>query len=584
MVPSRRINLTSLLEFAAETGEIRLRDYRMVMFSAAALGCLRKELIETLGWDEARALMKRFGHAAGLADGRALAERFPAATLDEHMDYGPALHALEGVARVVRDESKSEIDVEAGRYHVEAYWENSYEAAQHVRVFGRSEAPVCWTLAGYATGHSSTVAGRDTVVVETECLAMGHERCRFVVGLAEEMPDAARRENPDYEPHHLTEVMDQLIGTIRQQKKTLRSKDRALSQLRSEMEERGSRGEILGTSRSMRKALDLAATVAPVDTTVMVLGESGTGKELLARSIHEGSARAKRPFVAVNCSALPESLQEAELFGFVRGAFTGAVSDSPGLFEAADGGTLFLDEIGDLSPTAQTKILRALQEGEVKRLGESAVRRVDVRVLAATHRDLEAMIRERSFRDDLYYRLSVVTIALPPLRERGDDALLLAKHFARDYARRFSKRIHGLSRAAKCAIASYRWPGNVRELQNAVQRGVILAQGDRIELEDLPENVFSGARREAPTRGEATSRETRGRGIPETALHEIDDEGGRIRRALELAEGNRERAAAMLGVSRTTLWRRMKTRGITATSREGRSRGKRGERPPGEAG
>ena len=488
-------------------------------------------------------------------------QRFPAATKNEHMDFGPALHSLEGVARIVRDESKSEIDLERGRYHLEAYWENSYEAEQHLELLGRSDVPVCWTLVGYATGHSSSAAGRDTVVVETECKAMGHDRCRFVIGFADDMPEAARRENPDYEPHHLPEILEDLLGTIKKQKRTLQTKERAISRLQSELEENRREGKLLGTSKAITRVLDLAKLVAPVDTTVLILGESGTGKELLARSIHEESRRAKKPFVAVNCSALPENLQEAELFGFMKGAFTGAINDSQGLFEAAHGGTLFLDEIGDLSLSAQTKILRALQEGEIKRLGETQVRKVDVRVLAATHRDLETMVRERTFREDLFYRLSVVPITLPPLRERDDDALLLARHFAGTYARKFSKKLLGLSRAAKCAIAAYRWPGNVRELQNAVQRGVILAQGDQIELEDLPEAVLAGARRAVPVT--TKRRSTQAYDGDEQALHEIDDERERIRRALNIAEGNRERAASMLGMSRTTLWRKMKAYGVS---------------------
>jgi DNA-binding NtrC family response regulator len=561
------IDLTKLLRMDPKKGQIRLKGYRMVMLSAAALGCLRKELIETIGWDQARALMKRFGHAAGLADGLALRERFPDATKDQHMAYGPMLHSLEGVARVRGDKNKSEIDLERGRFHVEAYWEDSYEAEQHLELLGRSDEPVCWTLVGYATGHSSAAAERDTVVIETECKAMGHDRCRVVIGFADEMPEAAQRENPDYEPHYLPEILEDLLETIKKQKRTLQTKERTISRLRSELEEdlRGER--LLGTSEAITKALDLAKLVAPVDTTVLILGESGTGKELLARSIHEASGRAKKPFVAVNCSALPESLQEAELFGFTKGAFTGAVNDSHGVFEAADGGTLFLDEIGDLSLSAQTKILRALQEGEIKRLGETDVRKVDVRVLAATHRDLDAMVRERTFREDLFYRLSVVPITLPPLRERGDDALLLARHFARVYAAKFSKKLSGLSRAAKCAIAAHRWPGNVRELQNAVQRGVILAQGREIELEDLPEGVLAGARRLMPPVTESASMGSPG--SEDEALHEIEDEQGRIRRALDIADGNRERAASMLGMSRTTLWRKMKSYGVSPDAAEG---------------
>jgi transcriptional regulator with GAF, ATPase, and Fis domain len=386
---------------------------------------------------------------------------------------------------------------------------------------------------------------------------MGHDRCRFVVGFADEMPDAAQRENPDYEPHHLSEVMDDLLGTIRKQKDTLRTQNRAISRLRSELDERRREGRLLGTSPAIQRALELARLVAPVDTTVLILGESGTGKELLARSIHDGSPRAARPFVAVNCSALPENLQEAELFGFTKGAFTGAVSDSRGLFEAAHGGTLFLDEIGDLSAAAQTKILRALQEGEIKRLGETDVREVDVRVLAATHRDLEAMVAERAFREDLYYRLAVVAVTLPPLRDRGDDVLLLARHFARAYAEKFSKRLRGLSRAAACAIAAYPWPGNVRELENAVQRGVILAQGSEIDPEDLPDGVLKGAR-QRPVSAAPKSRSAEASPDSPPALHEIEDEQQRIREALRLANGNRARAAKMLGISRTTLWRKSK--------------------------
>ncbi|ANM30655.1 hypothetical protein ABI59_15330 [Acidobacteria bacterium Mor1] len=553
-------DLADLLEFAPDQGRILLKDYRMVMLSAVALGCLRQELIETLGLDKARGLMKRFGHAAGLADGKALAERFPAASPDQHMDYGPALHALEGVARVVRDARKSEIDLAAGRYHVEAYWENSYEAEQHLELFGPGDVPVCWTLAGYATGHSTSAAGKRTVVVETECVAMGHDRCRFVIGFADEMHEAAQRELPDYERENLPEVMDQLLGTIRKQKRTLRNKDRAIDRLRTQVEEQEQPGGMLGQSEALKRAADLARRVAPVDTTVLVLGESGTGKELLARTIHEHSLRSNRPFVAVNCSALPENLQEAELFGFRKGAFTGAVEDSRGLFEAAAGGTLFLDEIGDLSLPAQTKILRALQEGEIKRLGDPEVRKVDVRVLAATHRDLEAMIRERTFRDDLFYRLSVVQVTLPPLRERGNDSLLLARHFAEVYRRKFDKELGGLSRAAQCAIVAHDWPGNVRELQNAIQRGVILARGDQVELEDLPESVVRGARRSD------RALDLTGQGSVGVAddppLHAVADEAARIRRALELADGKRDRAAAMLGISRTTLWRRMKELGV----------------------
>ncbi|MEM7349745.1 MAG: sigma-54-dependent Fis family transcriptional regulator [Acidobacteriota bacterium] len=555
MVQAREINLADLLRFEPEEGLIWLKDYRMLMLSACALGALRKELIATLGWVRARGLMKRFGYAAGLADGLALAKRFPQATGARHMTFGPALHALEGFVKLVRIPERSEVDLDRGRFHVEGYWDNSFEAEQHLELLGPSQEPVCWMLMGYALGHSSAAAERETIVVETECRAMGHERCRFVAGLADEMPELARREEHDYAPQHLPEMLQDLLKTLKRQKRDLRSKEKTIEELRSEVERARSRGAFIGDSERLAAALDTAQSVSPYKTTVLLLGESGTGKELLARFIHEQSPQAGQPFVAVNCSALPENLQEAELFGHAKGAFTGATSASAGVFEAAHRGTLFLDEIGDLALTAQTKILRALQEGEIKRVGETRARKADPRIIAATHQDLAAMVQAKTFREDLYYRLNVVAITLPPLRDRGNDTLLLAEHFLRAYAEQFGKEVGGLSRDARCAIAEYAWPGNVRELDNAVQRAVILAGGREIELDDLPTPVVTGSSVAAPQAPSATARET---SPLQAGLLRIGDEAERIERALELAAGNRERAARLLGISRTTLWRKIK--------------------------
>lgn len=557
MALAREINLHDLLRFEPENGLIWLKDYRLVMLSACALGALRKELVATLGWDQARGLMKRFGYAAGLADGLALAERFPEETGSRHMLFGSALHALEGVVKVVRIPERSVVDLDRGRFHVEGYWDNSFEAEQHLELLGPSEEPVCWTLMGYATGHSSAVAGQETIVVETECRAMGHQRCRFVAVLVDEMPDLARREEADYAPQHLPERLQDLLRSLRRQKRVLRSKERTIEELRSEVERNRSRGRIVGDSMQLTTALDTAQAVAPYKTTVLLLGESGTGKELLARFIHDQSPHADQPFVAVNCSALPENLQEAELFGHAKGAFTGATSANPGVFEAAHRGTLFLDEVGDLALSAQTKILRALQEGEIKRVGETRARKVDVRVLSATNQDLEAMIRAKTFREDLYYRLNVVAITLPPLRDRENDALLLADHFLHSYAEQFGKKVRGFSREARCVIAGYAWPGNVRELQNAVQRAVILAGGQEIGLDDLPPKVVIGDASVAQSASAPASLGETSR-LQET-LQNIDDEAERIEQALELATGNRERAARLLGISRTTLWRKIKS-------------------------
>ncbi len=552
-----QINLANLLDFRQESGQIFLKGYRMVLLSACALGALREELIDTLGWEQCRGVMKRFGYAAGLADGKALMERFPEASRNRHLEYGPLLHALEGVAKVTRIPEKTAIDLSAGVLHGEAYWENSYEAEQHLAIFGKSEEPVCWTLMGYATGHSSAVAGRKTLVVEVECRAMGHERCRTIVDFDENFPAEFDLERRDYQALHLPKVLEELGTTIAQQQRSLQEKEKIIIHLQSQMEQQSVMG-LQGASEALREALRVAELVAPVDSTVLILGESGTGKELVARGIHQKSRRADKPFIAVNCSALPETLQEAELFGFDKGAFTGATTARPGVFESANGGTLFLDEIGDLTLSAQTKILRALQEGEIKRIGENQIRKVDVRIIAATNQDLEKMVQEKHFREDLFYRLNVVAIKLPPLRERDNDALLLAEHFVKQFAKKFSKKVKGISRDAKHAIAAYSWPGNVRELQNAMERAVILAAGPIIELADLPEKVVRAREKNASLPMQEDQKPVAADDDRRRELAQIADNRERLTKALELAQDNREKAAALLGMSRTTLWRKMR--------------------------
>src|SRR5438309_2652508 len=284
----------------------------------------------------------------------------------------------------------------------------------------------------------------------------------------------------------------QVLRLIRQalERRELIQQNRALQQ---RLDALLRQGVVIGSSPAFRRMMTLVEQVADSSATVLVQGESGTGKELVASAIHQRSARRKGPFVAVNCAALPETLLESELFGYEKGAFTGAAARKEGRFELADGGTLFLDEVADLSPVTQPKILRVLQEGEFERLGATKSIRVDVRIVAATNQDLGHMVKEKRFREDLYYRLNVITVTAPPLRERRADVAVLAQHFLRVYAAKNNRHLDGFTDEALACLEGYAWPGNVRELENVVERAVVLARGAAVEAGHLPDNEIGRA-------------------------------------------------------------------------------------------
>jgi two-component system response regulator AtoC len=311
---------------------------------------------------------------------------------------------------------------------------------------------------------------------------------------------------------------------------------------------------IVGTSEPMREVYQVVARVAPTRSTVLIQGETGTGKELIARAIHAASPRADRPLVPVDCSALAESLLESELFGHVKGAFTGALADKRGLFAAANGGTCFLDEIGEISPCVQAKLLRVLQEHEVRPVGATESAKVDVRVIAATNKDLGALVAAGKLREDVFYRLSVVTIVLPPLRERRQDIPLLATHFLKAYVAANDKGVSGISRAAMAALVAYEWPGNVRELEHAIEHAVALTPNPVLELEDLPPTLRQSARPATSVTG------------PPLSLREAVV--GHVRRVLREARWNKKLAAQLLGIHRRTLYRLTKRYGIRLDERE----------------
>jgi DNA-binding NtrC family response regulator len=340
-----------------------------------------------------------------------------------------------------------------------------------------------------------------------------------------------------FEIEQLVLVVDKALS-----ERDLRSE---VERLREEVAQTYGFGNMIGRSEAMREVFELVRRMAGSGAGVLITGESGTGKELVAKAIHYASPRKNRPFLAVNCAAIPETLLESDLFGYKRGAFTDARADRQGLFVEADGGTIFLDEIGELPLTLQPKLLRALQEREVRPLGAARSERVDVRVIAATNRDLEARLRAGRFREDLYYRLNVLSVHLPPLRDRTDDILPLAEHFLARSAERAGKRLRGFKEAAKNLLLAYAWPGNVRELENVVERAVALAEGDIVGAEDLPPSM-----RDRKNQDQLATALAQG-----LTLDQLEREY--IQRVLEAEGGNKTRAAQRLGLDRKTLYRKL---------------------------
>ncbi|MHC4974951.1 MAG: sigma 54-interacting transcriptional regulator, partial [Planctomycetota bacterium] len=425
----------------------------------------------------------------------------------------------------------------------------SYEAEQHLLHFGRSDSGVCWTICGLMSGYLSHTAGKEVYVLEDRCLGEGHAACHLLGRTREEWGDEHADELAFFDSGRLTECLDvslsRVTETLKAAEEKLRAHRRSLVRAAREVEEPL---DIVAKSSSMQHVLDLARRVAKVDAPVLITGESGVGKERIARLLHDESTRAAGPFIAVNCGAITETLLESELFGHKRGAFTGAASDRPGLFEAANHGTLLLDEIGDVSSGMQVKLLRVLQEMEIRRVGENKSRPVDVRVLAATNRDLAHGIAKGTFRQDLYYRLKVVELHVPPLRERRDDILPLARVLLADAAVRMARKLSGLTPRATDQLLRYDWPGNVRELENAMERAVALARGSRVDLDDLPEEVR-----------QAFPKPVAGGGAVQP-LREVEKDY--ILAVLKLNGGNQTRTADQLRIGSATLYRKLKKWGL----------------------
>jgi DNA-binding NtrC family response regulator len=542
-------DLRQLLRFSAKDGLIWLGEHRMVLLHTAALSELRKELIDSVGTEQARRILTRMGFASGMRDAELARKTRGACDLAEAFVVGPQLHMLEGCVKVAP--VRLEMDAESGAFYGEFIWEHSWEAEVHVQAFGEVDDSVCWMMVGYASGYTSAFMGRFILFRETECAATGISHCRIVGKPAEDWPDA----------HELTPYFeaDFIVSRLLELREEVEAMRRSITSPRKVP-------DLIGMSSGFRHAYELVMKAAGTSVSVLLLGETGVGKERFARALHQMSPRKDAPFVAINCAALPNELIESELFGVERGAFTGAHASRTGKFERADGGTLFLDEIGELPLLAQAKLLRVLQEGEIERLGDERTRKINVRLVAATNVDLQKAVAAGSFRRDLLYRLNVYPVTIPPLRERVTDIPPLVEAMIERFCSLHGKRLTGITDKAMHALKLHTWPGNVRELENALERGVILAaQNSKIEVEQLfigaaPEfGQQSGVGADGTLEERAT---VTGNDLTDAVLNAgtalEDFEQTLLQRAVDRAGGNLSAAARLLGMTRPQLNYRLK--------------------------
>ncbi|AXY57627.1 AAA family ATPase [Acinetobacter chinensis] len=534
-------DLLDKIIFDTEHGQIWFDENRMLLMHTSILGYLRKDLFNMLGLERTKHFFIRCGYQAGMRDAEVTSKLRPNLNEAEAFMAGPQMHGIRGMVQV--DVNELHLSHDQKEFYADFNWLNSFEAEVHLSEFGASEEPACWMLLGYACGYSSFVMGQTIIYQETHCVAKGDEHCRIIgkpLSEWENSDELIRFMSPD-------PVSDEIIALQAELNELKKN-------IYTEAESDYTMFAAIGESVAYRKVCDLLKKAAGSKVAVLLQGETGVGKEAFARGVHEGSQRKAEPFVAVNCACIPPDLIEAELFGVEKGAFTGASQTRIGKFERAHRGTIFLDEVIELSPRAQAALLRMLQEGEFERVGDQQTRKVDVRIVAATNEDLEQAVKNGKFRADLYYRLNIFPVMIPPLRERREDIPLLISHFLARFENMYDKTLKGLSDKAKNFVMKYEWPGNIRELENLLERATLLTDHQQeIKLDSLFPQL-----KEQDVVAQPVNSFTNVEDLftEDFSLEQLEQKI--IRTAMLKSRENVSEAARMMGISRATLEYRLK--------------------------
>lgn len=549
-------DLTDLIRFSHEEGKVWFGEQRMLLMHVSAMAAFRRELLNSIGVERAKGFFLRLGYQSGVRDAELSRRLRPDCEDIDIFLTGPQLHSLKGMVKV--NLLKLDMDQESGHFYAEIEWINSWEVEVVQTELGQMDEPACWSLLGYACAFTSSFMGTEIIFREVTCRGCGDDQCLIIGKPAEEWED-----HEAFSQYFKEEPIIEQLYDLQSQVKSLRGS----------LERQQGQYYGIGQSHSYNAACKKIDKAAQGKVSVLLLGETGVGKEVIARSVHLRSKRADQAFIAVNCAAIPQDLIEAELFGVEKGAFTGATHSRLGRFERADKGTIFLDEVAELTPRAQSTLLRVLQEQELERVGGVQTHKIDVRVIAATNESLEQAVTEGRFRADLYYRLSVFPVHIPPLRDRLDDIPLLVEHFLQKFHDDYSKRTLGLSDKAWDYLTKHTWPGNIRELENVIERGVILTESNEtISVESIfsstieqlevnnDDHVYSAGQVVKPCEKDQDS------WIDAIFEKEIDlDSVEKIltQRAMAKANDNISGAARLLGVTRPALAYRLKKHGLS---------------------